>query len=492
MTKKNWPGVIVGLMGLLLSCPAAEAQETPTQPAAPSGGTGADQQNAAPGVTGVTGADQQNGAPNDVTTNLQQPQRPPTLQPLPDEIPRGQTVADRPHPDYQPAGLPIGSFIFYPDLTIGQSFNNNILGTPTHTLSDFITSVQPSMELRSNWNNNALNFHFDDSFQKYAEHPAQDYNDFTLSSDGRLDVDRDTQIFGGIGYSVRHEPVYSVNNPAVINPAFTTTVPEQYTDLAANAAIQHTFNRLTVRLDANYDKFDFSNVTATDGTLIRMDLQNYDQETLTLKTSYELVPGRQVYVLGSYDWRNYEFPADLTGVNRTSQGYTAAGGFTFDLTGITFLDVYAGYLRQNYIAPLRDAMGPTGGAKLTWNVTPLTTVTGTAARGVAETILPGASSYLVTTAQLKVDHELLRNLILDGNIGYEMDNFQGVTRTDKLYSAGASAKYLINRHFSVNLAYTYLARTSTAATPLPGEFPIGGSGFNFNQSIVLLSFSAHL
>ena len=481
MTKKNWPGVIVGLLALVLSASAAEAQETSPQPAAPANGAGADQQGGTGADQQGTGAGQQSGAPNNVTTNPPQPQRPAAL---PEEVPEGQTVMQRPHPDYQPSGVPIGSFILFPDLTIGQSFNSNILGTPRNTQSDFITAIQPSVDLRSNWNTNALNFHFDDSFQKYAEHPGQDYNDYSFSSDGRLDVLRDTQIFGGIGYSVRHEPVYSVNNPGSINPAFTTTVPEQYSDLAANAAIQHSFDRLTVRLDANYDKFDFSDVTAATGQLINMHLQNYNQELLTFKTSYELAPQRQVYLLGTYNWRNYEFARDLTGVNRDSQGYSAAAGFSYDLTGVTTVDLYAGYLRQNYLAPLRDATGPTGGAKVTWNVTRLTTVTATAARGVAETVVEQngvpASSYLVTSAQLRVDHELLRNLILDGNVGYEADQFQGVPRTDKYYSAGVSAKYLIDRHFSASLGYTFLTRDSTF------------SAVDFNQSIVLLSFSAHL
>jgi hypothetical protein len=461
--KKNWPGVIVGLSVFALSVSSSvDAQETSTPPAAPSSGASADQQNA---------------APNDIGTNLPQPPVPPTL---PDEVPRGQTVAERPHPAYDPLGERIGSFILYPNLTVGEAFNSNILGTKTDPLSDFITAIQPSVDLKSDWNNNALNFHADDSLQKYAEHPNQDYNDYSLSSDGRLDVLRDTQLFGGIGYSVRHEPVYSPNNPGVITPTLQTVVPEQYSDLAANAAIQKTFNRLSIRLDANYDKFDFADVTSVTGVPVEMHLENYNQELLTFKTSYEIAPLRQVYLLGTYDWRNYEFPVDLTGVNRSSQGYTAAAGVSYDLTGITFLDLYAGYLQQNYISPLPSASGPTGGAKLTWNVTRLTTVTATANRGVAETILPGASSYLATTAQLRVDHELLRNLILDAYVGYEGDQFQGVARTDKYYSAGLSAKYLINHHFWVSLGYTYLTRDSTDST------------VDFNQSIVLLSFSAHL
>jgi hypothetical protein len=472
--KKNWPGVIVGLLVLIFSLSSVDAQQTSTQPAAPSSTIGADQQNAAP--TDVT--------TNLFTTNLPQPPVPPTL---PDEIPRGQTVAERPHPDYEPVGAPIASFTLYPNLTLGESWNSNILGTKTSPLSDFISSIQPSMDLKSNWDTNALNFHFDDSFQKYAEHSDQDYNDYTFSSNGRLDVQQDLQLFGGIGYSVRHEPVYSPNNPGVISPLFTTIVPEQYSDLAANAAVQKTFNRLTVRLDANYDKFNFANVASATGVPVQMSLENYDQELLTVKTSYEIAPLRSVYLLATYDWRNYEFPVDLTGVNRTSQGYTAAAGISYDLTGITFLDLYAGYLQQNYIAPLPSVSGPTGGVKLTWNVTRLTTVTANLAHGVAETLLPGASSYLDTTTTLTVDHELLRNLILDGYIGYEQQAFQGVSRTDDYYSAGVSAKYLINRHFWVSLGYTYLTRNSSGVVSDTNQ-----SVYDFNQNIILLSFSAHL
>ena len=386
--------------------------------------------------------------PNDYTSpqpSLSGTPVPPRV--ITEEIPRGQTVADRPRPDYDPVGLRIGSFILYPDLDVTGTFNSNILGQASAPLSDYIVALQPGVDLKSDWNNNALNFHADGSFNKYTEHADQDYNDYTFSSDGRLDIDRSAVLFGGIGYSVRHQPVYSPNNLGSVVPGLQTAVPELYSDLSARVGGQKTFNRLSFRLDATYDDYSFADVPSISGANVPFHLENYNEEQFILRTAYELFPMSEVYLLTKYDIRNHDFSSDLFGFDRNSTGYTAAAGAKYDLTGITFIDAYAGYFQQNYEdLRLPSLSGPTFAAKLTWNVTRLTTVTGSLTRGVAESDLPGVSGYIDTIGEADVDHELLRNLILRASVGSpEEDAFHGISRTDNYYAAGVGAKYLINR-----------------------------------------------
>jgi hypothetical protein len=460
--------VFLGMLLLLTVAPInlVSAQDLQSMP---------DEQNTTPAPSG---ADVENPTFGGIGQSAPLPPKPKSL---PDEVPRGETVTDRPRPDYDPIGQRVGSFILYPNATFQESYETNILGSPTQPVGDFISSLAPSLDMKSDWNNHALNFHADGSIQKYAEHSSQDYNDYTFGSDGRLDIDRDAQLFGTLGYSERHEPVWSPDNPGNVHPSLVTIVPEPYTDFSGSVAGQKAFNRLSFRLDATYDDFRFSDVTSASGIPVPMHLEDYSQEQLTLRTTYELAPLRQIYLLTSYNWIDYAAAADLGGFNRTSNGYMAALGTRYDLTGIVFADFYAGYLDQSYKDPRLPAItGPAAGLKLTWNVTRLTTITGSFNRSLAETILPGASGYFDTNSEIRIDHELLRNVILNGSIGYEQDAFHGVQRIDNYYLAGLGAKYLLNHNFWLSIGYTFQTRDSSQSIN------------NFNDNIILLSLSAHL
>jgi hypothetical protein len=72
------------------------------------------------------------------------------------------------------------------------------------------------------------------------------------------------------------------------------------------------------------------------------------------------------------------------------------------------------------------------------------------------------------------DHELLRNLLLNINAGYENDSFQGITRTDNVFTAGVGFRYLVNGNLFLGSSFNYYQRSSTFA------------GASFTQNILML------
>ncbi len=54
----------------------------------------------------------------------------------------------------------------------------------------------------------------------------------------------------------------------------------------------------------------------------------------------------------------------------------------------------------------------------------------------------------------------MRNLILTGRLGYGHDDYRGIDRTDKRFSASAGGVYLLNRSVGVGLLYTRLDQSS--------------------------------
>jgi hypothetical protein len=390
------------------------------------------------------------------------------------DVERGDTVTSRARPDYDPLGIRLGSFLLFPQLGVQESYDTNVFATTNNAKSDFITAIDPSLDLRSNWNNHALNFHIDSHSAIFGRFTNENINDYTLAANGRLDVQRDTRLYGDVGYKVAHEARYSPEEVGTINPI-------EFSDASAKVTGEKDFNRLSFQLQGAYDRYRYENGVLANGTISNQGIRDYDEPQVQLKTGYELAPQRQVYLLANYNWRDYRSSVDAGGFKRNSSGYTLAVGARYDLTGIVFADVFVGYRNQDYDdTRLTSASGVTGGGKLTWNVTRLTTLTGELTHDVQETTVGTASSYFATRGVVNADHELLRNLLLNANFGYERDDFQGITRTDDYIVAGLGAKYLLNRNFWLSGGYGYRTRSSNAV------------GIDFDEHIVFLRLSTQL
>lgn len=395
-------------------------------------------------------------------------------QPMGDVV-RGATVTERARPDYDPIGVRLGGFFLLPALSVQESYNSNIFATNTNEESDFITSIEPKLDLRSNWNNHALNLHADTRVVRFADFSSEDFEDYTLAADGRLDVQRDFRLFGGAAHMLRHEQRSSPNSPSG------AAEPSEYDLTTISLGAEKQFNRVSTRLDAKRDYFSYDDVRLNTGTIRDQGDRDREQTQIGLRAGYEFTPLREVYLMGIYNFREYDRRTDNNGFQRDSDGYTLAVGTEYDLTGVTFLDAFVGYTVQEYDdARLQELKGWAAGAKLTWNVTQLTTVTGTLSREVEETILNNASGYFATRAEIRADHELLRNLLLNASLGYENDEFEGIARDDDYYLAGIGAKYLMNRFLSVSGGYGYRTRESNQANA------------DFDENVVFLRLTGQM
>jgi len=384
-------------------------------------------------------------------------------------------VVNRPRPDYDALGVRLGGFLFFPELLLEESYNSNIFATPNHRKSDLITTIQPNFDLKSDWNNHALNLHADARIVHYLDHTSESFEDYTVSGNGRLDVLHDFRLYGGLGYAVRHEPRGSPNDVGAREP-------QQYSVASANAGVEKVFNRLGFRFDTALDQYRYDAVKFG-GLLgkVSQSGRNYDAYSVSLRSGYEIGELRNVYLLTTYNWRNYTHSVDLSGFDRDSRGFFIGVGATYDVDGVIFLDLALGYRHQNYDdARLNSVNGPGGKAKVTWNVTRLTTLTFTASRDIEETILPNSSAYFATRVDLSADHELMRNLLLNGRVSYERDSFQGISRHDNYYLAAVGAKLLLNRNFSLSGGYQFRHRSS--------DIPAG----DFDENVIYLRLSSHL
>ena len=96
---------------------------------------------------------------------------------------------------------------------------------------------------------------------------------------------------------------------------------------------------------------------------------------------------------------------------------------------------------------------------LTWNPTQLTSLRLDGVGGYEPSDV-GASN-LTHQIGLRVDHELLRNVLIGGEVSYTRDDFQDSGgRIDNRYDVGPDITYLLNRYLSVGAGYVFTKQDS--------------------------------
>jgi hypothetical protein len=400
--------------------------------------------------------------------------QPPLTDPAPD-IERGQTVRDRPRPDYDPVGVPLGSFRAFPQLHVGEAFDDNIFRNQTDHKADLITEIVPRLSLASDWNRHALSFEADANIGKHLLNPDEDYEDYAFRTNGRLDVTHSAAFDAGVSFEHLHQDRSSPDEENGIEPT-------QYTDLGGSLGFTKEFGRFQLRLQSLLDRLNYRDdeqiVNGVTENINNDDRDRYELFGLT-KLGYEVSPAFQPFIGGGYGIIRYDDKVDDNGFNRSANRSNVVVGTDLDLGGITTGELYAGYMSQQpEDDQLSTIQGPEFGGSLTWNVTRLTTVTTNAARTIATTTLDGASGALETGAGLTVDHELRRDVLLQLNGNWLQSDFNGIDRLDNTYQAGVQGNYLINRNLSLTAGYSYQTRTST------------DSSVEFSQNLVTVGINA--
>ncbi len=369
-----------------------------------------------------------------------------------------ETVTSRERPEVAPLGARAGAFRLYPSLTLTEKYDDNIFATNTNEESDFITLIKPGLNIQSLWGRHFLSIHTDATIGRYADNENENFEDYSAGINGGLEINHAQHLLAGYNYSREHEKRYSPDDVLGIEPTKldTNTLFTTY---------QRRFNRIIVELGGEYRSLDFDNVRSANGNIINNNDRDRNRLEGSLKVGYEYLPEYTAYVRTSINRINYDEEVDDNGFNRDSDGYTVSAGADLDISGVLFGNVFIGYENQKYDdISLKDTKGISGGASLTWLPSQMTTVTGSITRSIEETTLDFASGVFSTAGKLVVDHELLRNLLLQGRLSVSEDTFEGLNRDDSYFSSGIGATYMLNRHFYLLLDYDYLQRESNSVT----------------------------
>lgn len=402
---------------------------------------------------------------------------------------RGQRISDRPRPELDPLGIRAGTFFIYPRVELDQIYNDNVFASGSNRDEDLITVISPSFDVKSNWSAHALNMQAGISAGRYWDNTSENYLDAFVGGDGRYDITRNLAAFGVARYERLHEERDSPDNPGFSVGG--AAEPVEIDAFTARAGVISRGLRIGYQADVGYRRENYHDVDRVGGGRLDQDARDLDIYLANLRVSYEIAPRYEAFIRGGFNHRSYDTD-DPGGFSRDSSGFRGHVGATIDLTGVTFAEVYVGYVFQDYEdSDLGSIDGIDFGGRLVWNVTQLTSIAANIDRRVQDSntvaLLAGGGSalspgYLRTNVGVSVDHELLRNVLITGRIGYQNDNYENLDRDDDRIDIGAGIRYSLTRNFYVGGSYTYSHRSSDG----------NNAGGDFNRNLFLIRLGAQL
>lgn len=397
----------------------------------------------------------------------------------------GVTVTSRVRPDYDYGGVRVGSVLVRAELSEAAGYNDNVTATNPGRGSSFL-QTRGNLQAATDLSRYSVAARLTVDDIRYFDQPKQSATNWTASVGGTYDIGRDTVSLDYSHVNINQTP-RDLDTPA-LDQAIAYRVD------AVRAGYRISLNRLSLRPELVVSRYDFD-----DGTVAGLPFpQKFRNRTVVapgITVGYELAPRRSLVFVARNLIANYS--NRTAGAPQRDFNNTAVlAGLDYDGGGPWRYRVLAGYeVRTFSSAAIKTIQAPIVEGTVIYTPTGLTTLTGTVARRIQDSSDETTVGFTETGVRLSLDHEYLRNVLLraQGGVFFNQSNRSQTGQT--LYTAGASATWLLNRTMRLGASYDFTTRQSsdTAATnriapTSAAEALRFGSGFSESRYLLQLSF----
>lgn len=368
---------------------------------------------------------------------------------------RGVSVRERGRPEYEALGLSLGTFAVFPTLQIDAENNDNVFAVATGADSDWIVRLKPEVQIASGWSRHALSAYARANISRYQDFDAENFEDWGVGASGRLDISRAANLNAGYDYASITEPRTSSNAPA------STREPISYDLASAFFAASRTSGRVKLSGRGDVREFDYQDAVTLGGTIVDQDNRDRTITSLTGRADVALSPDTALFVQAATNKRDYDTAVSGVLPARDSDGYELLAGANFEVGAVARGEIAVGYISQEFDAAAYDQIDGFGArAQLEWFPTQLTTVTGYGSRTIEDSGIVGSGGYLSSSAGLRIDHELRRNILVNVDASLSRDEYEGIDRDDDRFQVSVGGTYLLNRNLGISVAASHFEQTS--------------------------------
>lgn len=390
----------------------------------------------------------------------------------PEATARGVTVMTRPRPDYDPAGVRLGAFRLDGAVEAGMGFDDNLQPQQSQKKqADGFFTERLNASANSQWTRHGIGFSVTQDTRQYLKYNPLNWNDYSVGINGRYDIGRASSLNASYNHIRSH---LDVDDFDVQDSGGSRPIP--YSSDVVQLGGTATFNRLAFATSVNYTTIRYDDET-NNGVQSTNSEDDYDSVLGELRTTYSLVEGRRLVGLVRLQDISYQ-QAGRDGSD--SFTWEAQGGFDYDFDGVWAARLTVGYRQRDYQEPGRKSLtGPAFEGQLMWMPSQVTTATFAVSRTIEESIRENNVSYTRTLGRLTVDHEVLRNVIVTGELRAEHRDYPDRgTVIDGIALLGA--QYLLNRHMAITADYQHTERLDS---------PEGYREYGINEVQVRLRFA---
>jgi hypothetical protein len=383
-------------------------------------------------------------------------------------------VYSRLRPEYDPNGIRMSTLTIYPTLSSGGGLNSNVFNAPMGT-QDYFYSMDAGLQVKSDWSRHK--FTLDAGMQSvwYSNQVTENRDDWNLATSVTLDLLRGTELRLDGAVATKHES-RGLSHPGgalVGDPS----APTEFSRNAGGLEFEHSFNRLKLTAGGTWQNLDYVD-GETIGTALEINNDDRDRTEMRYfgKAAMEVWSDTAVFARAAMTDIAYAAALDDLGLQRDASELKIDGGFDFSLTHVLTGEIAAGMVTRSYQDPsLAETAGASVDIRLKWFPSMLTNVTIDGGRSIEETTVDGAASLVSTRGEVRLDHELLRNLIFSGSMGYENQEFTGGLRNDDILKGTVSGRYMINNNIHLDAGWEFVDRTSSDV-----PFSYSASQFQFS------------
>lgn len=367
----------------------------------------------------------------------------------PRDVARGTTVETRSRPDYDPLGVRLGGFRLDGSVEAGAGYDSNLFGRKSNVRGDGYATELGRVSLNSDWTRHAVGVSANTEARQYFSERNQDWTDYTIGGFGRYDFSADTNIDLAYRHYQQHFDVYNFDVQAA-----GVGQPVPYTSDEVQSTASTRFNRVGVLATGLYRTYRFDDVSLGT-TRTPVSLNDFNTAIGAVGATYALAEGRFVTAIVRLQDIKY-----TNQVSRERDSFTWEGlvGFQYDFDGVWQGRVGVGWRQRKYEGNIKTLEGLALEGQLTYIPSQLTTVTLRVARTIEESIRRDAVSYLRTTGGIRVDHELLRNVILGGEARADRREYTSPRENATDGVLQFDARYLLNRNIALVGTYAYSRR----------------------------------
>jgi hypothetical protein len=386
---------------------------------------------------------------------------------------QGVTVRSRARPALEPLGIRAGNVTIRPRLDVSLGYDNNIFGSPVRRGAWEIAN-QPSVLLSSELAGGGIGLFASAQDVRYFGEPSQNRTDGTAFLGGTINLGRDKLTLGG-GYLARHEDRSALD-------ALPTERPVAFTVANLRSSYAAEFGRFTLTPSFELNRWRFANATIA-GVPVSQSPRDRTTAQLAVTLRHAWMPGRDMLLVTRVLDTRYDHPA-VAIASKNSSSVQLLGGVEYDADTVWRYRLLAGLQYRDATAVAAETTG-IAEAEIIWSPSGLTTVHASVVRGIEDAAQTGLSSYTYTSAQVTLDHEVTRDILLNASAGTRLATFSHTGGQQVGAAFGAGATWLMNRAVRLGLTYDF---TDVRNARLPAGTVAG----NYSRSLTLLTMRLSL